>query len=65
MKISSFIIPKTITGKEDLVILPRKIFEQLARKDVCEHDVLRWSKEAKKLKKSGKLQKPCSLKDLR
>lgn len=65
MKISSFVIPRTITGKEDLVILPRKIFEQLARKDVCEHDILKWSKEVKKLKRAGKLQKLHSLKDLR
>lgn len=64
MKISPFIIPKNITGNEDLVVLPRKEFEQLMRKDaISEHDVLKWSKEAKKLKKENKLQKLRSLKD--
>lgn len=65
MKVSSFIIPKNITGKEDLVVLTRKLFEQLTRKNVCEHDILQWSKEAKKLKKENKLQKLQSLKNLR
>jgi len=66
MKISPFIIPKSITGREDLVVLPRKEFEHLMQKDaVSERDILLWSKESKKLKKSGKLQKLQSLKDLR
>ncbi|MBU4224000.1 hypothetical protein KJ934_02160 [Patescibacteria group bacterium] len=45
---------------DDLVIIPRKEYEEfLASKEkkeqVTESDVLRWSREAKKLKKAGKL----------
>lgn len=58
-------IPKIITGKDELVILPRKIFERLVKKTVKESDVLEWSNEAKKLRKEGKLSVLRSLKDLR
>ena len=66
MKIAQIItIPKIITGRDELVVLPRKVFERLMKKQVKESDVLQWSAEAKKLKKEGKLSVLHSLKDLR
>lgn len=63
---STFItIPKTITGREELVILPRKVLEYLVARRVSEADILRWSREAQKLKKEGRLPLLRSLKDLR
>lgn len=50
-----------MTGREELVILPRKEFERLTRLNayekevVTENDVLRWSQEARALYKKGKL----------
>ena len=50
-------IPKSVTGREELVILPRKELDKLLqeRDGVNEENILRWSVEAKKLKKIGKL----------
>ncbi|MBU2109683.1 hypothetical protein KKB71_01875 [Patescibacteria group bacterium] len=54
-------IPKNLIKSEDLVIIPRKEYEEFLeikkeeRGRVTEADVLRWSREAKKLKKAGKL----------
>lgn len=59
-------IPKRLTGREELVVLSRKEYERLLevkkengkvdkREAVTEENVLRWSREAKKLKKAGKL----------
>jgi len=65
-------IPKKITEIGELVILPRKEFEKLVKQKggqkkekVTEADVLRWSAEAKKLKKAGKLPLLRSLKEFR
>jgi len=60
-------IPKSVTGREELVILPRKEFEQLlkAKDGINEENVLKWSTEAKQLKKSRKLSVLKSLKSLR
>ena len=63
-------IPKSIAHNEDLVVLPRSMYENFLKKvasekTVTEKDVLRWSKEAKRLKKVGKLPILRSLKDLR
>ncbi len=60
-------IPKSITGREELVILPRKELDKLLqeRDSVNEENILRWSVEAKKLKKIGKLPVLRSLKSLR
>ncbi len=65
-------IPKTITKETDFVIIPRKEYEQFLRlknpeekETVTEEDVLGWSREAKKLKKAGKLPRLSSLKSLR
>ena len=57
----AFTIPKKITSGEDLVVLPRREYEKMLRRtkddkeEVTEKDVLRWSKEARELKKKGKL----------
>ena len=58
-------IPRTITGREELVVLPRRILERLLSNKVKEGEILRWSREAKKLKKAGKLPILRSLGDLR
>ncbi|OGF70176.1 hypothetical protein A3H65_02375 [Candidatus Giovannonibacteria bacterium RIFCSPLOWO2_02_FULL_45_14] len=58
-------IPKRITGNEELVILPRKVLDGLISRQVAEKDVLRWSREARKMKKEGKLSALRSLRDLR
>ncbi|NOY35501.1 MAG: hypothetical protein GXP44_01095 [bacterium] len=54
-------IPKNLIKNDDLVVIPRKEYEaflelrEVKTARVTEDDVLRWSKEAKKLKKEGKL----------
>ena len=53
-------IPKKLAGSDDLVIIPKKELDELiarAGEPVSEKDVLRWSREAKKLHQSGKLSK--------
>ena len=67
MKLSTFItIPREMTGDEELVILPRRDLEKILKeRSLTESDVLRWSKEAKKLKKQGKLPTLESLASLR
>jgi len=63
-------IPKNLIKSDDLVIIPRKEYEEFLeikkeeRGRVTEADVLRWSKEARKLKKAGKLPTLRSLKEL-
>ncbi|MFH1956695.1 MAG: hypothetical protein ABIJ28_03550 [Patescibacteria group bacterium] len=63
-------IPKNLIKSDDLVIIPRKEYEDFLeikkeeRGRVTEADVLRWSKEARKLKKAGKLPTLRSLKEL-
>lgn len=65
MQLPTLTIPKTLTGREELVILPRRIFDDLLTGRSREADVLRWSREAKRLKKAAKLPILRSLKDLR
>lgn len=60
-----FTIPKTITGREELVVLPRRIFDALIVDRRREADILRWSREAKILKKKNELPLLRSLKSLR
>ena len=53
-------IPKKLANKGDLVVIPKKELEALierAGEEVTERDVLRWSKEAKRLHRAGKLRK--------
>ncbi|OGF62887.1 hypothetical protein A2926_01340 [Candidatus Giovannonibacteria bacterium RIFCSPLOWO2_01_FULL_44_40] len=60
-------IPKTITGDEELVVMPKREFKELwdrAFKVPRKEDVLRWSREAKLLKQTGKLPVLRSLKSL-
>lgn len=65
-----------MTGREELVVLSRKEYERLIevkkenvkadkREAITEENVLRWSREAKKLKKAGKLPLLNSLKEFR
>lgn len=66
MKNTSFItIPKVVTGKEELVVLPRKTLEKLLENRIKEEELLRWSREAKKMSKEGTLPVLRSLRDLR
>lgn len=66
MKIQSvFTIPRTITGRDELIVMSRKEFERLISRQVIEEEILRLSREAKALKKSGKLPLLKSLKNLR
>lgn len=66
-------IPQKISKNSNLIAIPRKEYKILLdalkvlkeRKQVTERDILRWSKEAKKLKREGKLLILRSLKDLR
>lgn len=65
-------IPKKITKGEELVVIPRREYEKflsLAFAEggmrVTEADVLRWSREAKRLRRAGKLPLLRSLRDLR
>jgi hypothetical protein len=54
-------IPKNLIKNDDLVIIPRKEYEKFLElkekinEGITEEDVLRWSREAKHLKKEGKL----------
>jgi hypothetical protein len=60
-------IPKALASSDDLVIVPKKEFEELvarAESAVSEQDVLRWSREAKELHGAGKLPKLVSLRRL-
>lgn len=58
-------IPKSVTGREELVVLPRSELERLLKGMVTQGMILRWSREAKRLKKAGKLPFLRSLKELR
>jgi len=51
-------IPKELAKEGELILIPRKKYERLLEaQKVTEKDVLRWTKEAKILKKVGKLPK--------
>ncbi len=66
-------IPHKISKKEDLIAISRKEYAILLaafrilkeKKQISENDILRWSKEARMLKKTGKLAVLRSLKELR
>ena len=79
MKIADVVtIPKRLTGRDELVVLSRKEYERLIdtntkekveggkkKETVTEEDVLRWSQEARRLNKQGKLPLLRSLKEFR
>jgi len=51
-------IPKELVKEGDLIVIPRKKYEQLLEgQKITEEDVLRWAGEAKRLKKIGRLPK--------
>jgi len=51
-------IPKELSKEGELVVIPKKEYENLLRKQkVTADDVLRWTEEAKFLFKKGKLPK--------
>ncbi len=64
-------ISKNLVKNDDLVIIPRKEYEEYLelkekrREQITEEDVLQWSREAKQLKKAGKLPILRSLKEFR
>ena len=56
-----------MAGKDDLVVIPKKELDALierAGEAVTEANILRWSREARQLKRAGKLPKLRSLRDL-
>lgn len=69
MNMSSILtIPRTITGDEELVIMPKRKFEEIlekASKKLSADDILSWSREAKALKRVGHLPVLRSFKALR
>ena len=49
-------IPKDLAKAGELILIPRKKYEMLLKSQkVTEEDVLRWAKEARILKRIGKL----------
>ncbi len=65
-------IPRELSQKGDLILIPRKEYEELLRfqpddkkERITEKDVLRWAKEAQKLADRNKLPVLHSLKELR
>ena len=59
-------IPKSVTGKEELIVVPKRIFDDLLKeKELTEKDILQWSHEARKLKRNNKLPVLKSLRSLR
>ena len=51
-------IPKELVKEGELIVIPRKKYEQLLEgQKITEEDVLRWTSEAKRLKKIGRLPK--------
>ncbi|MEK7601286.1 MAG: hypothetical protein AAB480_02000 [Patescibacteria group bacterium] len=53
-------IPKKLTGRDELVVISKKEFDALraqasGEEPVTEKNILRWSREAKRLYKAGKL----------
>ena len=63
-------ISKELTGGNELVVMPRIEYERFLhliankQKKPSDTDIVRWSREAKKLKRVGKLPILHSLKDL-
>ena len=49
-------IPKDLIREKELVLIPRKKYDELLEGNkVTEEDILRWTKEARTLKRIGKL----------
>lgn len=59
-------IPRDLAKEGELILIPRKQYEKLLESQkVTEEDVLRWAKEVRILKKTGKLPKIESLAGLK
>jgi len=59
-------IPKELIKEGELIVIPRKKYEQLLEgQKITEEDVLRWAREARRLKKVGRLPKLKSLEALK
>jgi len=59
-------IPKELVKEGELIVIPRKKYEQLLEgQKITEEDVLRWAREARRLKKVGRLPKLKSLEALK
>lgn len=57
-----------MTGDEELVVLPKRKFEEIlekASRELSAEDILRWSREARALKKANRLPILRSFKSLR
>lgn len=51
-------IPKNLIKEGELILMPKKKYEELLESQkITEDDILRWTREAKVLKKIGKLPK--------
>jgi hypothetical protein len=63
----TIIIPKTLAAGDDLVVVPKRQLDALiadATDKVLEKDILKWSREAKRRHRAGKLPKFTSLREL-
>jgi RNase P protein component len=63
----TIIIPKRLANDDDLVVIPKKQFDELiasATDKVLEKAVLGWSRDARRLHRVGKLPKLVSLRSL-
>ena len=64
-------IPQKLTNNKELIVIPLKEYEEYLRmketssENATEENILKWSREAKILKKTGKLPVLGSLRDLR
>lgn len=59
-------ISKDLIKERELILIPRKRYEELLKcQKVTEEDVIRWAKEARFLKKIGKLPRLESWTDLK
>jgi hypothetical protein len=64
---ATIIIPKRLAHDDDLVVIPKKQLDALiagATNKVLEREILRWSRDARRLHRAGKLPKLASLRGL-
>ncbi len=64
---ATIIIPKRLANDDDLVVIPKKQLDALiasATDKALEQEVLRWSRDARRLHRAGKLPKLASLREL-
>ena len=64
---SSIIIPKGLAAGDDLVVVPKRQLDALiagAVDKIMEQEILRWSRDAKRRHRAGKLPELTSLREL-